>query len=127
MEFIRCRVGKLVAYENTLHTKTKPTTTMVSDAAQVESGEPVASTSVRSQPENETSVVKFEKPFRELFLWAVLMNRFDMALYMWEKVEEEAVPHALVACQIFRAMQLMQDKLEGDVSREPTVLEHHAK
>ena len=127
MEFIRCRVGKLFgAYENTLHTKTKPTTTMASDAAQVESGEPVASTSVRSQPENETSVVKFEKPFRELFLWAVLMNRFDMARCMWEKVEE-AVPNALVACHIFKAMQLMQDKLEGDVSRKPTVLEQHAK
>ena len=119
MEDIRCLVGKLVgAYEDILHTKTKPTTTMASDAAQVENGEPVGPI---SQPE------MFKNPFRELFLWAVLMNRFDMALYMWEKVEEEAVPHALVACQIFRAMQLMQDKLEGDVSREPTVLEHHAK
>ena len=122
MKDIRCLVGKLVgAYEDTLHTKTKPTTTSHSDAAQVENGEHVASTSTKSQPENI-----FEKPFRELFLWAVLMNRFDMARCMWEKVEE-AVPHALVACQIFKAMQLMQDKLEGDVSRKPTVLQQHAE
>ena len=123
MKDIRCRVEKLVgAYEDTLHTDTQPTTPMASGAAQVESGEPVASTSTKSQPKDI-----FEKPFRELFLWAVLMNRFELALCMWENVEEEAVPNALVACRIFKAMQLMQDKLEGDVSREPTVLQQSAK
>ena len=125
MKDIRCLVGKLVgAYEDTLHTKTKPTTTMASGAAQVESGESAASTSVEFRPENENSVVKFENPFRELFLWAVLMNRFELARCMWEKVEEEAVPNALAACRIFRAMQ---NKDEGDIFREPTVLQQYDK
>ena len=120
MKDIRCLVGKLVgAYEDTLHTKTKPTTTMASDAPQAESGEPIASTSVQSRPQNE-----FKKPFRELFLWAVLMNRFELARCMWEKVEEEAVPNALAACRIFRAMQ---NKDEGDIFREPTVLQQYDK
>ena len=92
---------------------------MASEAAQVEIGELVAST---SPPKN-----KFENPFRELFLWAVLMNRFELARCMWEKVKEEAVPNALVACQIFKAMQLVQDEDEGDVFQEPTMLQQHAK
>ena len=111
MKDIRCRVGKLVgAYEDTLHTKTK---------VENESGESIASTSDQSRPQNE-----FKKPFRELFLWAVLMNRFELARCMWEKVEEEAVPNALAACRIFRAMQ---NKDEGDIFREPTVLQQYDK
>lgn len=41
------------------------------------------------------SATRFEKPFRELFLWAVLMNRYELARFMWEK-GEEAVSDALV-------------------------------
>ena len=100
MKDIRYTIAKLVdAYEDTQ-------STMAPGAAQVESGQSVAST--------------------YLFLWAVLMNHFELARCMWEKVEEP-VPNALLACGIFKAMQLRQDNLEGDIFRKPTVLQKHAE
>ena len=86
---------------------------MASGATQVENGESVGPT---SQPE------MFKNPFRELFLWAVLMNHFELARCMWEK-GEEAVADALVACGIFRAMR---DKLEDDFLEVKAELERHA-
>lgn len=68
------------------------------------------------------SATRFEKPFRELFLWAVLLNRFEMARFMWEK-GEEAVSDALAACRLF---QVMHDEIEDDYYEMRTALKEHA-
>lgn len=68
------------------------------------------------------SATRFEKPFRELFLWAVLMNRYELARFMWEK-GEEAVSDALVACRLFQAMH---DNVEDDYFEIKTALKQHA-
>ncbi|ELT87598.1 hypothetical protein CAPTEDRAFT_226576 [Capitella teleta] len=45
----------------------------------------------------------FEQPFRELFLWSVLMNRQEMAKFLWERCHE-SIPSALAATTIFRSL-----------------------
>lgn len=85
--------------------------------------------SVKFQPSDTNSRVqvahnatRFEKPFRELFLWAVLMNRYELARFMWDK-GEEAVSDALAACRLFQAMH---DQVEDDYFEIKTALRQHA-
>ena len=82
--------------------------------------------SVKFQPNSKVKVAhsptRFEKPFRELFLWAVLLNRFELARFMWEK-GEEAVSDALAACRLF---QVMHDEIEDDYYEMRTALKEHA-
>ncbi|KFM78093.1 Transient receptor hypothetical cation channel trpm, partial [Stegodyphus mimosarum] len=47
--------------------------------------------------------LRFNYPFNELLLWAVLTNRQKMALFMWQN-GEEAIVKALVACKLYKAM-----------------------
>ncbi|XP_032895068.1 transient receptor potential cation channel subfamily M member 5 isoform X1 [Amblyraja radiata] len=49
----------------------------------------------------------FENPWRDLFLWAVLQNRQEMANYFWE-MGPEAVPAALAACKILKEMARLE-------------------
>ncbi|XP_071043115.1 transient receptor potential cation channel trpm-like [Parasteatoda tepidariorum] len=70
----------------------------------------------------ETSCLKdlrFNYPFNELLLWAVLTNRQKMALFMWQN-GEEAIVKALVACKLYKAMaqEAAQDDMEADVCEE---------
>lgn len=68
------------------------------------------------------NATRFEKPFRELFLWAVLMNRYKLARFMWEK-GEEAVSDALAASRLF---QSMHDQVEDDYFESKRALKQHA-
>lgn len=68
------------------------------------------------------NATRFEKPFRELFLWAVLMNRYKLARFMWEK-GEEAVSDALAASRLFQAMH---DQVEDDYFESKRALKQHA-
>nr|CAB3267283.1 transient receptor potential cation channel subfamily M member 1-like [Phallusia mammillata] len=45
----------------------------------------------------------FAYPFHELLIWAVLMKRQKMALFMWQQ-GEEAIAKALVACKLYKTM-----------------------
>ncbi len=47
----------------------------------------------------EFSEARFDKPFKELFLWAVLMNRPALAQFFWERTDYP-VMNALVASRI---------------------------
>nr|XP_015222646.1 PREDICTED: transient receptor potential cation channel subfamily M member 6 isoform X2 [Lepisosteus oculatus] len=51
--------------------------------------------------ENETPL--FTYSFNDLFVWAVLMKRQKMALFLWQH-GEEAMAKAVVACKLYRAM-----------------------
>ncbi|XP_020938275.1 transient receptor potential cation channel subfamily M member 5 isoform X1 [Sus scrofa] len=44
-----------------------------------------------------------ENPWRDLFLWAVLQNRHEMATYFWA-MGQEGVAAALAACKILKEM-----------------------
>ncbi|CAL1279991.1 unnamed protein product, partial [Larinioides sclopetarius] len=63
--------------------------------------------------------LRFNYPFNELLLWAVLTNRQKMALFMWQN-GEEAIVKALVACKLYKAMaqEAAQDDMEADVCEE---------
>ena len=82
--------------------------------------------SVEIQPKAKDDIsefaTRFEKPFRELFLWAVLLNRFELARFIWEK-GEEAITDALAACRLFQAMH---DEIEDDYYEMRTALKQHA-
>ncbi|XP_041054309.1 transient receptor potential cation channel subfamily M member 5 [Carcharodon carcharias] len=54
---------------------------------------------------------KLENPWRDLFLWAVLQNRQEMANYFWE-MGPEAVPAALAACKILKEMAHLESDTE---------------
>uniref|UniRef100_H2Y089 Transient receptor potential cation channel subfamily M member 3 n=1 Tax=Ciona intestinalis TaxID=7719 RepID=H2Y089_CIOIN len=45
----------------------------------------------------------FPYPFNELLMWALIMKRQKMALFMWQQ-GEEAIAKALVACKLYKAM-----------------------
>ncbi|XP_066567246.1 transient receptor potential cation channel subfamily M member 6 isoform X1 [Amia ocellicauda] len=51
--------------------------------------------------ENEAPV--FTYSFNDLFVWAVLMKRQKMALFLWQH-GEEAMARAVVACKLYRSM-----------------------
>ncbi|KAL5005502.1 hypothetical protein ScPMuIL_018958 [Solemya velum] len=61
----------------------------------------------------------FPYPFHDLMIWAVLMKRQKMALFMWQH-GEEAMAKALMACKLYKAMahEADQDDLEVDISDE---------
>ncbi|XP_071793905.1 transient receptor potential cation channel subfamily M member 3-like isoform X1 [Asterias amurensis] len=50
----------------------------------------------------------FNYPFNELFVWAVLMGRHKMALFMWRQ-DEEAMAKALVACKLYKELAKTSD------------------
>jgi len=41
--------------------------------------------------------------FNDLFVWAVLQQRQQMALFLWQH-GEEALARAIVACKLYRSM-----------------------
>ena len=55
----------------------------------------------------------FDYPFNELFIWAVLMKRQKMALYMWRQ-EEEALAKALVGGMLHKAMAKAAEAINLD-------------
>ncbi|ELT97529.1 hypothetical protein CAPTEDRAFT_120255, partial [Capitella teleta] len=61
----------------------------------------------------------FQYPFSELMVWAVLLRRQKLAIFLW-KHGEEALSKALVACKLLKSMahEAEQDDLEIDVSQE---------
>ncbi|XP_036284704.1 transient receptor potential cation channel subfamily M member 5 [Pipistrellus kuhlii] len=54
-----------------------------------------------------------ENPWRDLFLWAVLQNRHEMATYFWA-MGQEGVATALAACKIVREMAHLEAEAEAD-------------
>ncbi|KAL6031009.1 hypothetical protein STEG23_014597, partial [Scotinomys teguina] len=54
---------------------------------------------------------KSEDPWRDLFLWAVLQNRYEMATYFWA-MGQEGVAAALAACKIIKEMSHLEKEAE---------------
>uniref|UniRef100_A0A8C0XPF2 Transient receptor potential cation channel subfamily M member 5 n=1 Tax=Castor canadensis TaxID=51338 RepID=A0A8C0XPF2_CASCN len=54
---------------------------------------------------------KSEDPWRDLFLWAVLQNRYEMATYFWA-MGQEGVAAALAACKIIKEMSRLETEAE---------------
>nr|XP_004571459.2 transient receptor potential cation channel subfamily M member 4 isoform X1 [Maylandia zebra] len=54
-------------------------------------------------------------PWASLFLWAVLQNRSEMALYFWE-MAGEAVLSALGGCKILRELSKLDEETETKLS-----------
>ncbi|XP_077569202.1 transient receptor potential cation channel subfamily M member 1-like isoform X1 [Stigmatopora nigra] len=65
---------------------------------------------------DDPEVSRFHYPFHELMVWAVLMKRQKMALFLWER-GEEAMAKALVACKLYKAMahESSQSELVDDI------------
>ncbi|CAL1532413.1 unnamed protein product [Lymnaea stagnalis] len=61
----------------------------------------------------------FPYPFHDLMIWAVLMKRQKMALFMWQH-GEEALAKALIAGKLYSAMahEAEQDDLEIELTEE---------
>ncbi|XP_031799459.1 transient receptor potential cation channel subfamily M member 5 [Sarcophilus harrisii] len=51
-------------------------------------------------------------PWRDLFLWAVLQNRHEMANYFWA-MGQEGVAAALAACKILKEMSRLETEAEA--------------
>ncbi|XP_059155361.1 transient receptor potential cation channel subfamily M member 1-like [Physella acuta] len=66
----------------------------------------------------------FPYPFHDLMIWAVLMKRQKMALFMWQH-GEEALAKALIAGKLYAAMahEAEQDDLEIELTEE---FQHYA-
>ncbi|XP_023672886.1 transient receptor potential cation channel subfamily M member 1-like [Paramormyrops kingsleyae] len=74
---------------------------------------------------DDPEVSRFQYPFHELMVWAVLMKRQKMALFLWQR-GEEAMAKALVACKLYKAMshESSRSELVDDISQD---LENHSK
>lgn len=81
---------------------------------------------------DDPEVCRFKYPFHELMLWAVLLKRQKMALFLWQR-GEEAMAKALVACKLYKAMahECSESELVDDISQDlennsKSVLQQHA-
>ncbi|KAM6937515.1 transient receptor potential cation channel subfamily M member 1b [Xenentodon cancila] len=74
---------------------------------------------------DDPEVCRFKFPFHELMLWAVLLKRQRMALFLWQR-GEEAMAKALVACKLYKAMahECSESELVDDISQD---LENNSK
>ncbi|XP_076592281.1 transient receptor potential cation channel subfamily M member 1-like isoform X1 [Chaetodon auriga] len=74
---------------------------------------------------DDPEVSRFQYPFHELMVWAVLMKRQKMALFLWQR-GEEAMAKALVACKLYKAMahESSQSELVDDIYQD---LENNSK
>ncbi|KAI1889620.1 hypothetical protein AGOR_G00164800 [Albula goreensis] len=68
---------------------------------------------------DDPEVSRFQYPFHELMVWAVLMKRQKMALFLWQR-GEEAMAKALVACKLYKAMahESSESELVDDISQD---------
>ncbi|KAM4592426.1 transient receptor potential cation channel subfamily M member 1-like [Odontesthes bonariensis] len=68
---------------------------------------------------DDPEVSRFQFPFHELMVWAVLMKRQQMALFLWQR-GEEAMAKALVACKLYKAMahESSQSQLVDDIYQD---------
>ncbi|KAA0724289.1 Transient receptor potential cation channel subfamily M member 1 [Triplophysa tibetana] len=68
---------------------------------------------------DDPEVSRFHYPFHELMMWAVLMKRQKMALFLWQR-GEEAMAKALVACKLYKTMahESSQSEMVDDVSQD---------
>ncbi|XP_067234980.1 transient receptor potential cation channel subfamily M member 1-like isoform X1 [Chanodichthys erythropterus] len=68
---------------------------------------------------DDPEVCRFHYPFHELMVWAVLMKRQKMALFLWQR-GEEAMAKALVACKLLKAMahESSQSEMVDDISQD---------
>ncbi|XP_073692319.1 transient receptor potential cation channel subfamily M member 1a [Garra rufa] len=68
---------------------------------------------------DDPEVSRFQYPFHELMVWAVLLKRQKMALFLWQR-GEEAMAKALVACKLYKAMahESSRSELVDDISQD---------
>ncbi|KAM4631430.1 transient receptor potential cation channel subfamily M member 5 [Polymixia lowei] len=66
-----------------------------------------------------------EHPWRDLFLWAVLQNRQQMANYFWAMMPE-AVAAALAGCKILKEMSRLESEAESARSMKEAKYEQFA-
>ncbi|XP_077067187.1 transient receptor potential cation channel subfamily M member 1b isoform X1 [Siphateles boraxobius] len=68
---------------------------------------------------DDPEVCRFHYPFHELMVWAVLMKRQKMSLFLWQR-GEEAMAKALVACKLLKAMahESSQSEMVDDISQD---------
>nr|XP_023423228.1 transient receptor potential cation channel subfamily M member 1 isoform X3 [Cavia porcellus] len=68
---------------------------------------------------DDPAVSRFQYPFHELMVWAVLMKRQKMAVFLWQR-GEESMAKALVACKLYKAMahESSESELVDDISQD---------
>ncbi|XP_074773771.1 transient receptor potential cation channel subfamily M member 1 isoform X9 [Athene noctua] len=68
---------------------------------------------------DDPEVSRFKYPFHELMVWAVLMKRQKMALFLWQR-GEETMAKALVACKLYKSMahESSESELVDDISQD---------
>uniref|UniRef100_A0A673CCD2 non-specific serine/threonine protein kinase n=1 Tax=Sphaeramia orbicularis TaxID=375764 RepID=A0A673CCD2_9TELE len=78
---------------------------------------PGSSQEITSTPGLGDSPILVPFNFNDLFVWAVLQQRQQMALFLWQH-GEEALARATVACKLYRSMALeaRQSSMDDDIS-----------
>ncbi|XP_044521330.1 transient receptor potential cation channel subfamily M member 1 [Gracilinanus agilis] len=68
---------------------------------------------------DDPAVSRFQYPFHELMVWAVLMKRQKMAVFLWQR-GEECMAKALVACKLYKSMahESSESELVDDISQD---------
>ena len=69
------------------------------------------------------SEARFQKPFKELFLWAVLMNRPELARFFWERGDNPVIL-ALVATKVYDSLAKLVQEANMDLNK---VYKQHKK
>ncbi|XP_067657196.1 transient receptor potential cation channel subfamily M member-like 2 isoform X2 [Haliotis asinina] len=72
---------------------------------------------------------QFKRPFKQLLIWAILMNRVDLALFFWEMGEEpisSAIAITRICQGMFKKIPKYQTKIREDFSKMKTKFERLA-
>ncbi|MEQ2209316.1 hypothetical protein XENOCAPTIV_028409, partial [Xenoophorus captivus] len=114
-------------YQETFHQITR-SLCMISDDEPRPKGKKKAKKKKEEEVEidvDDPEICRFKYPFHELMLWAVLIKRQKMALFLWQR-GEEAMAKALVACKLYKAMahECSESELVDDISQD---LENNSK
>uniref|UniRef100_A0A8C1PEN9 Transient receptor potential cation channel, subfamily M, member 1b n=1 Tax=Cyprinus carpio TaxID=7962 RepID=A0A8C1PEN9_CYPCA len=73
----------------------------------------------KKQKKKKEEEEDIDYPFHELMVWAVLMKRQKMSLFLWQR-GEEGMAKALVACKLLKAMahESSQSEMVDDISQD---------
>ncbi|RXN32038.1 transient receptor potential cation channel subfamily M member 6-like isoform X1 [Labeo rohita] len=79
---------------------------------------PAKEGAVAPQDVKSTQSPEFVCTFNDLFVWAVLKHRQEMAMFLWQH-GEQAMARAVVACKLYRAMAMeAKESNMGDTMAE---------
>ncbi|ESO06571.1 hypothetical protein HELRODRAFT_188397 [Helobdella robusta] len=106
-----------------LHSAAKSKSRKVSTASRIST---ISGTSASDDEYKQLLSDTFRYPYSELIVWAVLLRRNDVAMFMWQR-GEEPLAKCLVAAKLYKSMAREAEKDEYEVDTALEIRKYHNK